>query len=102
MAHKTNVMTKLVILVFPAVLVGAAAIAGGGFGEGWFGEGEFEEGTLALNYFYVDAVHGNDNNEGLTPGTAFATIQRGINTAMDGDVIRVYPGLYLLQWRRSR
>lgn len=84
MAHKTNVMTKLAILVFSAVLVGAAAVAGGGFGGG----------TLTLNYFYVNAVHGNDDNEGLTPGTAFATIQRGIDTAMEGDVIRVYPGLY--------
>ncbi|MHC4206245.1 MAG: hypothetical protein ACYSTT_16460, partial [Planctomycetota bacterium] len=48
-----------------------------------------EEGII-----YVDAVHGNDDNEGLTPGTAFATIQKGIDTAMDGDVVRVYPGLY--------
>jgi hypothetical protein len=84
MAHKTNVMTKLAILLFFAALVGAVTIAGGGFGEG----------TLTMNNFYVDAVHGNDNNGGLTPGAAFATIQRGIDTAMDGDVIRVYPGLY--------
>ena len=84
MAHKTNVMTKLAILVFSAVLIGAAAVAAGGFG------GE----TLTPNHFYVDAVHGDDDNEGLTPGTAFATIQKGINTAVDGDVVRVYPGLY--------
>ena len=94
MAHKTNVMTKPAILVFSAVLVGAAAIGGGGFGEGGFGGGGLGGGTLTLNYFYVDAVHGNDDNEGLTPGTAFATIQRGIETAMEGDVIWVYPGLY--------
>ncbi|MHC4533309.1 MAG: right-handed parallel beta-helix repeat-containing protein [Planctomycetota bacterium] len=103
MAHKTHVITKLTIFVF-AVLVGATAIAGGGFGgggligggfgEGGFGRGELEEGTLTPNYFYVDAVHGNDDNEGLTPGTAFATIQRGIDTALEGDVIWVYPGLY--------
>ncbi|HUT46800.1 MAG TPA: hypothetical protein VMX36_10980 [Sedimentisphaerales bacterium] len=89
MAHKTNVMTRLAILVFSAVLVGAAAGAEGGFGEGGFGGG-----TLTLNYFYVDAVHGSDDNEGLTPGTAFATIRRGIDTATDGDIVRVYPGLY--------
>lgn len=84
MAYKTNVMTRLAILVFFAVMVGAATVAEGGFGGG----------TLALNYFYVDAVHGNDNNEGLTPAAAFATIQKGIDTAVDGDVVRVYPGLY--------
>jgi hypothetical protein len=94
MAHKTNIMTKPAILVLAAVLVGVAAIAGGGFGESEFRESGLGEETLALNYFYVDAVHGDDDNEGLTPGTAFATIQKGIETAMDGDVIRVYPGLY--------
>ena len=84
MAHKTNVMTRLAILVFFAVLVVAATFAGGGFGEE----------TLTMNHFYVDAVHGNNNNEGLTPGTAFATIQKGIDTATDGDIVWVYPGLY--------
>jgi len=94
MAHKTNIMTRLAILVLSAVLVSAAAVAVGGFGGGGHGEGGSGDGTLTLNYFYVNAVHGNDDNEGLTPGTAFATIQRGIDTAMEGDVIQVYPGLY--------
>ena len=84
MANKTNVMTRLSILVFFAVLVGATAVGVGGFG------GE----TLTMNHFYVDAVLGNDNNEGLTPATAFITIQKGIDTAMDGDVVWVFPGLY--------
>jgi hypothetical protein len=48
---------------------------------------------IAITY-YVDAVGGNDNNNGLTPQTAFATIQKGINTAKDGDMVLVYPGLY--------
>ncbi len=50
--------------------------------------------TLALNDFYVDAVNGNNDNEGLTPETAFATIQKGIDTAENGDAVWVYPGLY--------
>jgi len=49
-----------------------------------------EEGII-----YVDAVHGNDRNNGLTPRTAFATIQRGIDVVADGVVVLVYPGLYL-------
>jgi len=84
MAHKTNVMTRAAILVVFAVLVGAAADAEGGFGGG----------TITMNHFYVDAVHGNDDNAGLNPGIAFATIQKGIDTAVDGNVIWVYPGLY--------
>jgi hypothetical protein len=44
--------------------------------------------------YHVDAANGNDNNDGLSPKTAFATIQKGIDTAYDGDTIIVYPGLY--------
>jgi len=57
-------------------------------GAGWPSDGE--EGVI-----YVDAVHGNDRNNGLTPRTAFATIQRGIDVVADGVVVLVYPGLYL-------
>jgi hypothetical protein len=85
MADKVNVMKIAAILVFFAVLVGAAAAQE---------EGGLGGGTLAWDYIYVDADHGNDDNEGKTPGTAFATIKKGISTASDGDVIRVFPGLY--------
>jgi parallel beta-helix repeat protein len=44
---------------------------------------------------YVDAINGNDNNNGLTPETAFATIKKGIDAVEDGNVVLVYPGLYL-------
>ena len=43
---------------------------------------------------YVDAVNGDDNNDGLTVETAFATIQKGIDAAVDDEVVLVYPGLY--------
>ncbi len=43
---------------------------------------------------YVDAANGNDNNDGLTPQAAFATIQKGIDAAADDGVVLVYPGLY--------
>jgi hypothetical protein len=85
MADKVNVMKIAAFVVFFAVLVGAAAAQE---------EGGLGGGTLAWDYIYVDAVHGDDDNEGKTPGTAFATIKKGIDTASDGDVIRVFPGLY--------
>jgi parallel beta-helix repeat protein len=49
-----------------------------------------EEGMI-----YVDAVNGNDYNNGLALRTAFATIRKGIDAAVDGEVVLVYPGLYL-------
>ena len=44
--------------------------------------------------YYIDSVNGNDLNDGLSIETAFATIQRGINAAEDGEKVLVYPGLY--------
>jgi len=44
--------------------------------------------------YYVDTVYGDDDNGGLAPEAAFATIQKGINMAEEGDVVLVYPGLY--------
>jgi len=43
---------------------------------------------------YVDALNGDDDNDGLSPEAAFATIQKGIHSAVDGDAVLVYPGLY--------
>jgi hypothetical protein len=45
-------------------------------------------------FYYVDAISGDDNDDGLTPQAAFATIQKGIDTAEDGEVVLVYPGQY--------
>ena len=44
--------------------------------------------------YYVDNLSGNDSYNGLTPGTAFKTIQRGINATRDGDTVVVLPGVY--------
>jgi len=89
MSKIANVTKIAVILVFSAVLVGAIFAAEGGAIHG----NDDNEG-LTPETLYVDAVHGNDDNEGLTPGTAFATIKKGISAASGGDIIRVFPGLY--------
>ena len=54
------------------------------------------EGGIAppVKVYYVDVINGDDDNDGLTPEAAFATIQKGIDTAADGEVVLVYPGLY--------
>lgn len=47
------------------------------------------------NTYHVDANLGNDDNTGLSPDEAFATIQRAIDSAYDGETVIVQPGLYL-------
>jgi parallel beta-helix repeat protein len=58
--------------------------------------GAYESGIAPpVNVYYVvDAINGDDNNDGLSRETAFATIQKGIDTAEDGGVVVVYPGVY--------
>jgi hypothetical protein len=50
-------------------------------------------GTVLGNW-YVNGAKGNDGNDGLTPRSAFATIQRAIQAAGDGDMVNVHPGVY--------
>lgn len=44
--------------------------------------------------YHIDRTNGSDDNDGLSPERAFATIQKGIDSAKDGDTITVYPGIY--------
>jgi len=44
--------------------------------------------------YHIDANDGNDLNNGLSKETAFAMIQTGINTAVDGETVLVWPGEY--------
>jgi len=45
--------------------------------------------------YFVDGVNGNDQNDGLSEATAFATISRGIAAAEDGNVVSVFPAVYM-------
>jgi predicted outer membrane repeat protein len=48
----------------------------------------------APRIYYVDAPTGNDSMDGLSLQTAFATVQKGIETADKADTVLVYPGVY--------
>jgi hypothetical protein len=52
------------------------------------------EGLQQGRIYYIDRTHGSDDNDGSSAKTAFATIQKGIKAAEDGDTILVYPGVY--------
>jgi len=43
---------------------------------------------------HVDRTSGSDSNTGLSRTKAFATIQRAVDAAIDGDVIMIWPGIY--------
>ncbi|MEJ2646841.1 MAG: hypothetical protein P8016_00370 [Sedimentisphaerales bacterium] len=44
--------------------------------------------------YYIDAANGNDSNSGTNSQSAFATIQKGIDTAPEGYSVLVRPGIY--------
>ncbi|MBA7661786.1 hypothetical protein ES703_69806 [subsurface metagenome] len=44
--------------------------------------------------FHVNGANGRDYNAGLSRAEAFATIQRAVDEAIDGDTIMVWPGVY--------
>jgi len=44
--------------------------------------------------YYADVLLGADDQDGLSLLTAFATIQKAIDVAVDGDTISVLPGVY--------
>ena len=44
--------------------------------------------------YHVDIVNGDDGNNGLSRKTAFGRIGKGIGTAVTGDTVLVWPGVY--------
>ncbi len=45
-------------------------------------------------HLWVNAVSGNDANNGLSAGTAFRTIQKAASVATAGTIIHILPGVY--------
>lgn len=61
------------------------------------GELRFDEVSVELpriNDLWVDQASGDDAYDGLTPGTAFATISRASDLAGAGTVVHIQPGVY--------
>ncbi len=52
--------------------------------------------------YYVDGATGSDLNGGWGPKEAFATIQKGIDTAREGYMVAVAPGVYMESHRLPR
>ena len=50
--------------------------------------------TCAVVCYYVDAVHGSDGNNGLTPQTAFATLDKASSLVVPGATVYALSGTY--------
>ena len=57
------------------------------------GTRQASKGVARLVY-HVDGINGNNSNSGLSRASAFATIQKGVNSARDGDIVMVWPAVY--------
>ncbi len=53
-------------------------------------------GELSAGPFFVDKTNGSDGDNGLDPTTAFATIQKAVDSAKtaSGELIFIFPGTY--------
>jgi len=105
MRRLSDVLTELGLDVTGWTLTEARGISADGLtivGSGVNPQGHPEAWIVKLcgvlppppKVYYVDAVNGNDNNNGLTRRTAFATIHKGIDSSRNSFKVLVYPGVY--------
>ncbi|MBW8038861.1 MAG: hypothetical protein FVQ85_02545 [Planctomycetes bacterium] len=80
------------------VLGRASAVSADGktiVGHGYNPNGQVTGWMVVLpNQYHVSNTDGSDDNDGLSRGTAFKTIQKAIDTAGDNDRVLVWPGVY--------
>ena len=50
--------------------------------------------VLGAYELWVDAENGDDANDGMTPGSAFRTIQRAADQTGPGTTVHILPGIY--------
>ena len=55
---------------------------------------EASKGLGNLTY-HIDGIVGDDNHDGLSRETAFKTVMKGISAARNGDIVLVWPGVYV-------
>jgi len=67
---------------------------GGRINMGAYGGSRQASKSVRFRVYHADVRNGNDGNDGLSRPTAFATIQKAIDTAKEHDVILVWPGTY--------
>ena len=61
---------------------------------GAFGNTRQASRSRGKRIFHIDGTSGSDTDIGSDRGRAFATIQHGINQALNGDCVLVWPGVY--------
>jgi len=66
----------------------------GGASEIDGGSADDDSGPIEPVVWFVDAVDGDDANEGTRPDIAFRTITRALRAPGSGDIVQVAPGLY--------
>ncbi|RMF29320.1 MAG: hypothetical protein D6759_14085, partial [Chloroflexi bacterium] len=81
-----------VSLLLASLLFQPQAMAGPAGSEGLSGP-EITTSASA-EALWVDAVHGDDDNDGRTPATALRTLQRAANLAQPGTTVHILPGIY--------